>query len=191
MIFSNDSYYWSEFSQIIQKMNARWTISFISQANTSKLYDVGLPHLCFLFSRFFKHVERYDSGFYSPGTVSPAWCSYLSLPAGISARQIERSKSGTKKIYDPRVREISLFSGDAIGQPEIWGKIEIQYGSATRVGLANRVSAGFTNHSETLNFTNSRTERTLWHTRNWCYRYWLVLRQPGFKLLELSFAMAG
>lgn len=109
MIFSNDSYYWSEFSQIIQKMNARWTISFISQANTSKLYDVGLPHLCFLFSRFFKHVERYDSGFYSPGTVSPAWCSYLSLPAGISARQIERSKSGTKKnLWSPCPRNIPI-----------------------------------------------------------------------------------
>lgn len=75
-------------------------------------------------------------------------------------------KAGQKKIYDPRVREISLFSGDAIGQPEIWGKIEIQYGSATRVGLANRVPADFTNHSETLNFTNSRTERTLWHSRS-------------------------
>lgn len=54
MISSNDSYDWSEFSQIIQKMNARWTISFISQANTSKLYDVGLPPSLFPFFSVFQ-----------------------------------------------------------------------------------------------------------------------------------------
>lgn len=54
MISSNDSYDWSEFSQIIQKMNARWTISFISQANTSKVYDVGLPPSLFPFFSVFQ-----------------------------------------------------------------------------------------------------------------------------------------